>query len=102
MELSGIAKGEQAQGATKSSQTPANDARQDAKLRKACRDFEALLLFKLFKEMRQTVPRSGLLPSAPGRETFQMMFDQRVAEELSNRGEGIGLQKMLCEQLRRR
>ncbi|MHB8770866.1 MAG: rod-binding protein [Syntrophales bacterium] len=102
MEISGIVKGEEAQGATKSPQTTAGDAQRDAKLRKACRDFEALFLFNLFKEMRQTVPRSGLLPSAPGKETFQMMFDQKVAEDLSGRGEGMGLQKMLYEQLRRR
>ena len=77
-------------------------AAQDKKLRKACRDFESIFLFNLFKEMRRTVPKSGFLPASPGKEAFQMMFDQKVAEDLSTRGEGMGLQKLLYEQLRRR
>jgi flagellar protein FlgJ len=77
-------------------------AAQDRKLRQACRDFESILLFNLFKEMRRTIPKSGLLPPAPGKETFQMMFDQKIAEDLSQRGEGMGLQQVLYEQLRRR
>ncbi len=78
------------------------DAAQDKKLRQACADFESMFLYNLFKEMRKTVPKSGLLPSAPGKDTYEMMFDQKVAEDLSRRGEGIGLQKILYEQLRRR
>ena len=102
MNISKIANGETVGGATKSQTATSDDPLRDKKLRKACRDFEAIFLFNLFKEMRQTIPRSGLLPSAPGKETFQMMFDQKVAEDLSGRGEGMGLQKMLYEQLRRR
>jgi peptidoglycan hydrolase FlgJ len=77
-------------------------AAQERKLRQACRDFESIFLFNLFKEMRRAIPKSGLLPPSPGKETFQMMFDQKVAEDLSKQGEGIGLQKLLYEQLRRR
>lgn len=77
-------------------------AGQDEKLRQVCRDFEALFLYNLFKEMRQGVPRSGFLPSSPGKDTFEMMFDQKVAQDLAGKGEGIGLQKLLYEQLRRR
>lgn len=102
MDISKIAKGETAGTTTKSQTATSDDPLRDKKLRKACRDFEAIFLSNLFKEMRQTIHRSGLLPSAPGKETFQMMFDQKVAEDLSGRGEGMGLQKMLYEQLRRR
>jgi peptidoglycan hydrolase FlgJ len=97
-----ITKGETAGGTTKPQTAASDDPRRDKKLRKACRDFESLFLFNLFKEMRKTIPRSGMLPTSPGKETFQMMFDQKVAEDLSGRGEGIGLQKMVYEQLRRR
>jgi flagellar protein FlgJ len=102
MDISKIAKGEKTGGATKPQTAASDDPLRDKKLRKACRDFETIFLSNLFKEMRQTIPRSGMLPSAPGKETFQMMFDQKVAEDLSGRGEGMGLQKMLYEQLRRR
>ncbi len=102
MDASKIVNKETTGATTKSQTATSDDAVRDKKLRKACRDFEAIFLSNLFKEMRQTIPRSGLLPSAPGKETFQMMFDQKVAEDLSGRGEGMGLQKMLYEQLRRR
>jgi flagellar protein FlgJ len=102
MDISKIANGETVGGATKPQTATSGDPLRDKKLRKACRDFEAIFLSNLFKEMRQTISHSGLLPSAPGKETFQMMFDQKVAEDLSGQGEGIGLQKMLYEQLRRR
>jgi flagellar protein FlgJ len=78
------------------------DAVRDKKLRQACTEFEAIFLYNLFKEMRRTIPKSSLLPAAPGKDTYEMMFDQKVAEDLSKRGEGIGLQKTLYEQLRRR
>jgi flagellar protein FlgJ len=78
------------------------DAAQDKRLRQVCTEFESIFLYNLFKEMRRTVPKSGLLPSAPGKDTYEMMFNQKVAEDLSKRGEGIGLQKILYEQLRRR
>ena len=77
-------------------------AARDKKLRQACADFESIFYFNLFKEMRSTVPKSGLLPSAPGKETYQMMFDQKIAEDLARKGEGKGIQKILYEQLRRR
>jgi flagellar protein FlgJ len=85
----------------KQAATP-GDAEQDKRLRKACTEFESIFLYNLFKEMRRTVPKSSLMPSAPGKDTYEMMFDQKVAEDLSKRGEGIGLQKILYEQLRRR
>jgi flagellar protein FlgJ len=78
------------------------DAVQDKKLRQVCTEFESIFLYNLFKEMRRTIPKPSLLPSAPGKDTYEMMFDQKVAEDLSRRGEGIGLQKVLYEQLRRR
>ena len=103
MDISRIAEeGGKAGGTTKPQAATSADSARDKKLRKACRDFESIFLFNLFKEMRKTIPHSGMLPSAPGKETFQMMFDQKVAEDLSGRGEGMGLQKMLYEQLRRR
>lgn len=85
----------------KQAAAPGN-AVQDKRLRQACTEFESIFLYNLFKEMRRTVPKSGLLPSAPGKDTYEMMFDQKVAEDLSRRGEGTGLQKILYEQLRRR
>lgn len=73
-------------------------ARQEKKLRKACADFEAIFLYQMFKTMRNTVPQSGLTNKMTGRDTYEMMMDQKVSEELAKKG-GMGLQGILFKQL---
>jgi peptidoglycan hydrolase FlgJ len=74
----------------------------EKKLRKACADFEAMLVFQLFKTMRQSAPRNGFLKPSQGRETYEMMLDQKISEELAHKGEGLGLQKMLYNEITQR
>ena len=74
-------------------------AEKEKLLRKSCADFEAIFTYYLFKSMRETVPASSLVDKFPGKETYNMMMDQKVAEELSQRGNGLGLKEMLYKQL---
>jgi peptidoglycan hydrolase FlgJ len=86
----------------KASQTMAGrtiDPAQEKKLKKACADFESMLVFQLLKTMRQTVPKNGLLKSSQGKETYEMIMDQKIADDLANKGQGLGLQKMLYNQI---
>ncbi len=69
------------------------------KIKKACKDFESIFTYYLLKTMRETVPKGSSAVSLSGKDTYYMLMDQRVAEELSNKGNGFGLQKMLFEQL---
>lgn len=78
------------------------DPAQEKKLKKACADFEAMLVFQLLKTMRQSAPRNGFLKPSQGQETYEMMLDQKIAEELANKGGGLGLQKMLYNQMMQR
>jgi flagellar protein FlgJ len=75
------------------------DPVRDKKLKKACADFEAMLVFQLLKTMRQSAPRNGFLKPSQGQQTYEMMLDQKIAEELANKGGGLGLQKMLYNQM---
>ena len=63
----------------------------------ASQHFESLFLGVMLKEMRKTVPESGLLKS-DALDTYQQLFDQQVALSLSRAG-GIGLAKQLTTQL---
>jgi flagellar protein FlgJ len=72
--------------------------KQEKKLRKACADFESVLLYQMFKTMRNTIPQSGLMNKMTGKDTYEMMMDQKVAEELAKKG-GTGLQGVLFNQL---
>jgi flagellar protein FlgJ len=69
------------------------------KIKKACKDFESIFTYQLLKTMRQTVPKGTSAASLSGKDTYNMIMDQKVAEDLSKRGNGLGLQKMLFEQL---
>ena len=69
------------------------------KIKKACQDFESIFTYYLLKTMRQTVPKNSGFGSLSGKDTYNMIIDQKVAEDLSKRGNGLGLQKVLFEQL---
>jgi flagellar protein FlgJ len=74
----------------------------EGKLKKACAAFESILIYYMFKAMRQSIPKSGFLKQSPGKDTYSMMLDQKIAEELANKGKGAGLQNTLFEQLNNR
>jgi peptidoglycan hydrolase FlgJ len=71
----------------------------ETKLKKACADFEAMLVYQLLKTMRQTIPKSGFLSGSYGKDTYEMMMDQKIADDVAKKGQGLGLQKMLYNQL---
>ena len=78
---------------------PAEEEEKDRKLRKSCADFEALFISYIFQTMRRTVPESALTTRMPGKDTYTMIMDHKLSEDLARRG-GIGLQKILYEQLK--
>ena len=71
----------------------------DEELLKACRDFESIFINQLFKEMRKTIPKDGLIPTSQEEELFTGMFDEEVSKMISNSGR-MGLADMLYQQLR--
>jgi flagellar protein FlgJ len=75
---------------------------EEKKLKKTCADFEAIFTYYMFKSMRQTIPQSGFFKQSPGKDTYNMLFDQKVAEELAKNKRGTGLQQILFEQLNNR
>jgi len=64
------------------------------KAREAAKDFEAYFVSMMLREMRKTVPKSGLLDSGISEEIYRDMFDQAVAQQLASSG-SIGLAKLL-------
>ncbi|MDR2861203.1 MAG: rod-binding protein [Syntrophobacterales bacterium] len=73
---------------------------QEKSLRKACADFESIFGYYLLKSMRAVTPSSPLL-SFPGKDVYNMMLDQKIAEDLSHKGHGLGLKDMLYRQFSR-
>ena len=69
------------------------------KLREACEGFESVFIQKMWQEMRNTLPKGGMLH---GREErfWQDMYDQELAKKMTSAG-GIGLADMMFSQLSR-
>lgn len=75
------------------------DGEADADLEKACEQFESLLLGMMIREMRATVPESGLLPESMAETLFTGMLDEQYAGEMAENG-GMGLAGMIFNQLK--
>ncbi len=72
----------------------------EKRLKEACKEFEGIMLSMMFKQMRNTIPKSDLIPSDAGRDIFESMLDEALMEEAS-KGRGIGLADVLYKQLSR-
>ncbi|WP_457570523.1 peptidoglycan DD-metalloendopeptidase family protein [Desulfovulcanus sp.] len=73
---------------------------QEKELRKACADFEAIFIQKLWQQMRATVPKEGYLHSKE-EDIYLSLYDQELSVRLARRG-GIGLGELLFSQLQKR
>ncbi len=72
--------------------------REQMRLTKACAEFEALLVQKLFQTMRASIPKSGLIDGGSAEEIYTAMLDQKVAQDMSFQG-GLGLSARMKEQI---
>jgi len=75
-------------------------SRGEKRLKSAVADFESIFIYYMLKALRKTVPKDGLFSQKNScKDTYNMIFDQKLAEDLANKGGGIGLQKMLLSQI---
>ena len=72
----------------------------DEELMGACREFEAYFIEQLMKQMQKTVIKSELTEESETESYFKEMLYQQYAAEAAE-GEGIGIAKMLYEQMKR-
>ena len=74
------------------------DKADEIRLKKACKDFEAIILNKLFSAMRKTVPEDGLFEKSFGEKIYQSMLDEELSKEIAH-SRGMGLGELLFKQL---
>lgn len=70
----------------------------EAKLREACQMFEAMFLNLLWKEMRRTVNKSGMMHGGFAEDMFTDMMDEAVSQASAGGG-SMGIASMLEQQL---
>ncbi len=69
-------------------------------LKKAVAEFESLFIYQMLKIMRETVMKSDLFPSSRQKDIYTSMVDMELSRALAS-GEGLGLGRILLEQLSR-
>lgn len=75
-----------------------NDKDSKPSLKEAARMFESYFIYTLLKEMRKTVPESGLLPSGPGQGFYELLLDRSLADKIAE-SQGFGLYQYLIRGL---
>lgn len=76
----------------------AMDNKDDKELKKACQQFEGIMLDTLYKQMKATIIKSDLVEEDTGHEIFQSMLDDSLMEKASGTG-SFGLAEVLYKQL---
>jgi flagellar protein FlgJ len=66
-------------------------------LQEAARQFESLFVTMMVKAMRDTLPKDGMFSSS-NMESYQEMFDQQLALDLSRKG-GLGMAELIARQM---
>ncbi len=66
-------------------------------LKKACDEFEGVMLKMLYKQMKATVPDGGFIEKSSARSIFEDMLDDALMEQSSERG--MGISDMMYKQL---
>jgi len=71
----------------------------DAELKKACKDFESVMIHQMLKAMRKTVPEGGILEKSNASDVWESLYDEKISFEVSGEQKGTGLAKFLYEEL---
>jgi flagellar protein FlgJ len=70
-----------------------------ARLRQAVQEFEAIFLEQMLKTARQSPLKAGLFSPGAGREIYEGLADQQLAQAVARGGGGLGLGKLLMRSL---
>jgi len=71
----------------------------DNRLKRTCTEFESIFITYMLKSARNTLVEDGLFGKTNGDKIVKAMFDEKLALGIA-RGGGIGLGRMLFEELK--
>ena len=70
----------------------------ELELRKVCDSFEQIFLQMMLRQMKASIPQSGLIKKGFACEVYENMLDERLMEEASKTG-SLGIAQSLYRQL---
>ncbi|MDX9786434.1 MAG: rod-binding protein [Desulfobacterales bacterium] len=81
------------------SATLKGQSNKDLKLRKACADFEGIMLQYMLEAMRKTVGEGGVFAGSPQKQLYESMFIQEVSATLASE-KSLGFGEALYRQIK--
>ncbi len=75
------------------------DNAEDKRLKKACADFEAILLNYMFQSMRKTLPGNDVFGSSLGMDMYESMYLQHLSTDIARGKNSLGIGDALYRQL---
>lgn len=75
-------------------------AKEDKQLKEAAKQFEALFIYQMYSQMRESIDKGGLLDGGLANNIFQGLLDQEVSIEAAETG-SFGLADLIYKQLKR-
>lgn len=72
----------------------------EKELQEACAGFEAIFLHAMIKSMRKSLPGNALFMDSHGMDMYKSMYDQQLADELSESKTSLGVKEFLYNQLK--
>ncbi len=79
-------------------QKPQNMTPEQKKLMQTCQEFEAMMVQKMLEVMQGSTKMFG---EGFGGDYFQSMFQEEMSKQIAQNGQGVGLAKMLYQQMSR-
>ena len=83
------------------SETLSHSGENSPQLKKACAELESLFIFYLLKEMRATIPKTGLINGGRAEEIYTSMLDSQISKEMASQ-RGIGFSSLILDRLENR
>lgn len=79
--------------------TESNKNTSQARLEKACSEFESIFLIYILKSMGETLDEDGFLGNSNESKIIKSMFDENLARGIARAG-GMGLGQLVFEQFK--
>ncbi|MCT4663439.1 MAG: rod-binding protein [Tissierellales bacterium] len=80
----------------------AKNSSDDESLMQACKDFEAIFMDIVYKEMQSTITDGGLTDKSYARGVYEDMLSEELSKETTKDESGIGLAKMIYDSMKMR
>ena len=77
------------------------NVQEDRALKKACKDFEGILIHFMLKSMRKTLTGDSVFGTSMGKDIYQSMYDEYLSREIASGNNSIGLGETLYDQLKK-